>query len=79
VYVHVWLSFYINSIFIIERSLLELRTPLIRTLVIRIVNYSDRLAPLSKFVENYMELTCLGYIYVSSYRPDDGHVIDRNM
>ena len=35
------------------------RTPLIRTLVIRIANYPDRLGPLGKFVENSTKLTCL--------------------
>ena len=35
------------------------KTPFIRTLVIRIANYSDRLGPSGKFVENYTKLTCL--------------------
>ena len=35
------------------------RTPLIRTLVIRISNYPDRLGPSGKFVENSTKLTCL--------------------
>ena len=35
------------------------RTPLIRTLVIRIANYPDRLGPSGKFVENPTEITCL--------------------
>ena len=48
----------VNSIFVIESSLLELRTPLIRKLVIRIFNYSDWFTPLVKFVENYTKLTC---------------------
>ena len=34
------------------------RTPLIRTLVIRIANYPDLLGPSSRFVENSTELTC---------------------
>ena len=33
-------------------------TPLIRTLVIRITNYPDRLGPSGKFVEKSTELTC---------------------
>ena len=35
------------------------RTPLIRTLVIRIANYPDRLGPSGEFVENSTKLTCL--------------------
>jgi hypothetical protein len=35
------------------------RTPLTRTLVIRITNYANRLGPSSKFVENSTKLTCL--------------------
>ena len=35
------------------------KTPFIRTLVIRIANYSDRLGPSGKFVENSTKLTCL--------------------
>jgi hypothetical protein len=35
------------------------RTPLIRTLVIRIPSYPDRLGPSHKFVENSTKLTCL--------------------
>jgi hypothetical protein len=35
------------------------RTPLIRTLVIRVTNYSDRLGHAGKFVENSTKLTCL--------------------
>jgi len=35
------------------------RTPLIRTLVIRIANYPDRLGPSGKFVQNSTKLTCL--------------------
>ena len=35
------------------------RTPLIRTLVIRIVNYPDRLGPSGKSVENSSKLACL--------------------
>ena len=35
------------------------RTPLIRTLVIRIANNPDRLGSSSKFVENSTKLTCL--------------------
>jgi hypothetical protein len=35
------------------------RTPLIRTLFIRIANYPDRLGPKGKFVENSTKLTCL--------------------
>jgi len=35
------------------------RTPLIRTLVIRIANYPDRLGPSGKFVKNSTKLTCL--------------------
>ena len=58
-YAQVCPSFYINSILIIEYSLLDIRTPLIRTLAIRIVNYLDWPAPLGQFVENYTKLTCL--------------------
>jgi hypothetical protein len=35
------------------------RTPLIRTLVMRIAYHPDRLCPSGKFVENYTKLTCL--------------------
>jgi len=35
------------------------RTPLIRTLVIRISNYPDQLDPSGKFVQNSTKLTCL--------------------
>ena len=35
------------------------RTPLIRTLVIRIANYPYRLGPSGKFVQNSTKLTCL--------------------
>ena len=35
------------------------RAPLIRTLVIGIANYPDRLGPSGKFVENFTELTWL--------------------
>jgi len=35
------------------------RTPLIRTLVIRIANYPGRLGPSGKFVDNSTKLTCL--------------------
>ena len=35
------------------------RTPLIWTLVIRITDYTNRLGPSSKFVENSRKLTCL--------------------
>ena len=35
------------------------RTPLIRTLVIRIADYTDRLGPLCKFVQNSTELIAL--------------------
>jgi hypothetical protein len=35
------------------------RTPLIRTLVIRIANYPNRLGPSGKFVENSTKVTCL--------------------
>jgi len=34
-------------------------TPLIRTLVIRIANYPNRLGPSGKFVENSTKVTCL--------------------
>jgi len=34
-------------------------TPFIRTLVIRIANYSDWQGPSGKFVEKYTKLTCL--------------------
>jgi len=34
------------------------RTPLIRTLFVRIANYPDRLSPSGKFVENSTRLTC---------------------
>jgi len=46
-------------------------TPLIRTLVIRIANYPDRLGPWGKFVENSTKLTCLeitGYRIKYSYK-----------
>jgi hypothetical protein len=35
------------------------RTPLMRTLVIRVTNCPDRLGPAGKFVENSTKLTCL--------------------
>ena len=35
------------------------RTPIIRTLVIRIANYPDRFHPSGKYVENGTKLTCL--------------------
>ena len=35
------------------------RTPLIRTLVIRIANLHDRLGPSGKFIANSTKLTCL--------------------
>jgi hypothetical protein len=35
------------------------RTPFTRTLVIRIANYWDRLAPSGKFVGNFTKPTCL--------------------
>ena len=41
------------------------RTLLIRTLVLRIANYLDRLGPSSKFVENSTELT---YLETTGYR-----------
>ena len=41
------------------------RPPLIRTLVIRIVNYKDRLGPSGKIVENSTKLTCLD---ITGYR-----------
>ena len=41
------------------------RTPLIRTLVIRIANYPGRLGPSGTFVENSTKLTCLE---VTGYR-----------
>jgi len=58
-------SFYVNSLLVSESSLLELRTPLIRTLVIRVPNYPDRLGPLGKFVEISTKLTCLE---ITAYR-----------
>jgi hypothetical protein len=33
-------------------------TPFIRTLVIRIANYPDRLGPSGKCIENFTKLTC---------------------
>ena len=51
--------------FIIECSLLELRSPLIRKLAIRITNYPDRLGPSGKFIENSTALTCLEIIRLS--------------
>ena len=41
------------------------RTPFVRTLVIRIANYPDRLGPSCKYVENSTKLTCLG---ITGYR-----------
>ena len=35
------------------------RTPLIRTLIVRIANYLERLWPSAKFAENSTQLTCL--------------------
>jgi hypothetical protein len=40
------------------------RTPLTRTLVIRIANYSDRFGPSSKFVDNFTKLT---YLEITGY------------
>jgi len=37
------------------------RTPLIRTLVVRIADYPDRVGHSGKFVENSTKLTCLEY------------------
>jgi hypothetical protein len=41
------------------------RTPLIRTLVVRIANHSDRFGPSSKFVKYSTKLTCFE---VTGYR-----------
>jgi len=41
------------------------RTPLIRTLVIRIANVPDRLGPSGKFVENSTKLT---FLEITGYR-----------
>jgi hypothetical protein len=46
------------------------RTPLARTLVIRIANYPDRLGPSGKFVESSTKLTCLQIAgYYITYSP----------
>jgi hypothetical protein len=42
------------------------RTPFIRTLVIRIVNYPDWLDPSGKLVENSTKLTCLEITVIGS-------------
>jgi len=39
-----------------------IRTPLIRTLIIRIANFPNRFSPSNKFVENSTQLTCLKII-----------------
>jgi hypothetical protein len=41
------------------------RTPLIRTLFIRIADYPDRLGPSGKFVENSTKLT---FLEITGYR-----------
>ena len=46
------------------------RTPLIRTLVIRIANYPGRLALLGKYVENSTKLTCLDLALIGSSTMD---------
>ena len=38
------------------------RTPIIRTLVVRIANYPDRLGPSGKFIENSTKESCLEII-----------------
>jgi hypothetical protein len=42
-----------------NRNSVHSRTPIIRTLVIRIANYPERLGPSVKFVENSIKLTGL--------------------
>jgi len=42
------------------------RTPFIRTLVIRIANYPDRLDPSGKLVEKSTKLTCLEITVIGS-------------
>ena len=49
----------INIKFLILEELKYSRTPIIRTLVIRITNYPDWLGPSVKFVENFTKLTAL--------------------
>jgi hypothetical protein len=48
IYIYVYIYIYIYS-----------TTPIIRTLVIRIANYPQRLGPSGNFVENSTKLTCL--------------------
>jgi hypothetical protein len=48
------------------------RTPVIRTLVIRIAHYPDRLGPSGKFVENSAKLTCPE---ITGYRIKHGTVL----
>jgi hypothetical protein len=45
-----------------DAGMIHTRTPLIRTLIIRIANFPDQLCPSSKVVENSTKLTCLEII-----------------